>query len=191
MDRFPPLVARARAAARQHGFAHTRDEAHHAGPSASLPGVGRFLAVLAAGCGGGRLAELGTGVGIGTAWMVSAMPPDCTLITVEIDDKRAQVARELLAADPRVHVITGDAFSVLPGQGPFDLIFADGGRPHDHVDLVGWLKIGGHIVNDDVTPRSLLAADSPFLTDDPKRRAFFEDQRLVSTEVVLPDLRNS
>jgi hypothetical protein len=58
MDEFPPLVARARAAAMQHGFPLTRAEAGHCGPSASLPGVGRFLAMLAAGCNGGRIAEL-------------------------------------------------------------------------------------------------------------------------------------
>ncbi len=35
-----------------------------------------------------------------------------------------------------------------------------------------------------------MPADSGVLTDDPKRR-FFSDPRLVSTEVVLPDLQNS
>jgi len=190
MDDVPPLVATARAAARRAGFPLTREEARGAGPSASLPDVGRFLAVLAAGCRGGRIAELGTGVGVGTAWMASAMPEDCVLITVEIDERLASVARNVLAADHRVRVITGEAGSTLPGLAPFDLIFADGGDLQG-IDLVGLLNMGGRIVNDDVTPRQLLPEDSPFRTDDPKRRAFFEDNRLVSAEVVLPDLRNS
>jgi predicted O-methyltransferase YrrM len=147
----PPLVARARAIAVQHGFPLTRAEAGNRGPSASLPGVGRFLAMLASGCVGGRIAELGTGVGIGTAWMASAMPADCTLVTAEIDNSRASAARDLMADDPRVQVITGDALDVLAGRAPFDLIFADaGGR--DNAELVSWLRIGGRIVNDDVTP---------------------------------------
>jgi predicted O-methyltransferase YrrM len=189
MDEFPTLVVRARALARQVGFPLTRQEAGHAGPSASLPGVGRFLAVLAAGCTGGRIAELGTGVGIGTAWMASAMPADCLLITVEVDQQRAAAARELLAVDPRVEVITGDSARVLSDRGPFDLLFSDGGG--DDSQLVDLVRIGGRIVQDDVTPQTLLPPDSPFLVDDPKRRLFFDDPRLVSTEVVLPDLKNS
>jgi hypothetical protein len=53
MDQFPPLVTRAQAAAREAGFPLTREEAGPGRPSACLPGVGRFLAVLAAGCAGG------------------------------------------------------------------------------------------------------------------------------------------
>lgn len=190
MEDFPPLVARARALAREVSFPLTREEARHAGPSASLPGVGRFLAMLAAGCVGGTIGELGTAIGIGAAWIASAMPDDCKLITVEINEERARVARELLAEDPRVEVVTGDAVTVLSTRGPFDLLFSDGGGP-DHDWQVNMLRIGGRVVNDDVTPQKVLPPDSPFLVDDRKRRAFFTDPRLVSVEVVLPDLRNS
>ena len=61
MEQLPPLVPRAEAVARQAGFALSRDEAGPGRPSACLPDVGRFLAVLAAGCAGGRIGELGTG----------------------------------------------------------------------------------------------------------------------------------
>jgi predicted O-methyltransferase YrrM len=189
MEEFPPLVTRARALARQEGFPLTREEAGHAGPSASLPGVGRFLAMLAAGCTGGRIGELGTGAGIGAAWITSAMPDDCPLITAEIDPQRAAAARELLAEDPRVEVLTGDAASIMSSRGPFDLLFSDGGG--DDADLVSLLRIGGRIVCDDVTPHKALPPDSPFRASDPKRRFFFSDPTLISTEVVLPDLQNS
>jgi len=122
--------------------------------------------------------------------MASAMPADCTLITVEIDENLASVARDVLGGDHRVRVITGDAGSVLPGLAPFDLIFADAGS-ETSPDLVDMLRLGGRVVNDDVTPQAALPQDSPFLTDDPKRRMFFGDDRLVSAEVVLPDLKNS
>lgn len=190
MDDFPPLVERARSLARQVGFPLTREEAAGAGPSASLPGVGRFLAMLAAGCAGGRIGEMGTGVGIGAAWMASAMPADCTLVTAEIDPQRAAAARELLAGDRRVEVITGDSGAALAGRGPFDLLFCDGGGG-DFAGLVGLVRVGGRIVMDDVTPREALPADSAFRRDDSKRRFFFGDPRLVSAEVVLADLRNS
>lgn len=190
MDDFPPLVARALSLARHVGFPLTREEAAGAGPSASLPGAGRFLAMLAAGCAGGLIGEMGTGVGIGAAWMASAMPADCALVTAEIDPERAGAARALLAADPRVEVITGDSGAVLAGRGPFDLLFCDGGGG-DYAGLVDLVRVGGRIVMDDVTPELALPADSAFRGNDAKRRFFFGDPRLISVEVVLPDLRNS
>jgi predicted O-methyltransferase YrrM len=189
MEEFPPLVQRAYAVARTIGFPLTRAESAGTG-SASLPGTGRFLAMLAAGCIGGRIGELGTGVGVGAAWIASAMPADCTLITVELDEQRAEAARELFADDPRIEVITGDAVPEISARGPYDLLFSDGGGGQSRDSLLGLLKIGGRIVVDDVTPAKLLPPDSPHLTSDPKRE-FFAGPRLVSAEVVLPDLRNS
>jgi predicted O-methyltransferase YrrM len=82
---------------------------------------------------------------------------------------------------------------LLPARAPFDLLFADGSwhDPAGLSSLTGLLGIGGHIVMDDVTPRSLLPADSPLRRHDAKREFFFGDRRLISAEVVLPDLRNS
>ena len=184
---------RAQAVARQAGFPLTREEAGPGRPSACLPGVGRFLAMLAAGCAGGRIGELGTGAGSGSGWIASAMPADCGLITVELDESLASAAREVLAADPRIEVVTGDALAVIPGRGPFDLLFADSGvrDQRDFAALVGALRIGGRIVMDDVTPQAALPPDSPLRSDDLKRRLFRSEPRLTWTEVVLPDLRNS
>jgi hypothetical protein len=50
MEELPPLVAAASQLARDLGFPLTRQEAGQGVPSACLPGVGRFLSVLAAGC---------------------------------------------------------------------------------------------------------------------------------------------
>jgi predicted O-methyltransferase YrrM len=189
----PALVERAYAAARQIGFPVTRDDPGHGRGSACLPGVGRFLAVLAAGCGGGRIAEMGAGAGIGAAWMSGAMPADCTLLTAEIDPVRAAAAAEVLADDARVRVLTGDAVTELGPYAPFDLIFADCGV-RDRTTfgtLVSWLKPGGRIVGDDLTPVRAMPEDSPFRDHDPKREMFAGDARLVWTEVVLPDLANS
>jgi len=189
MEDMPELVQQAYAVARRIGFPLSAEEAIPGRSSASLPGTGRFLAMLAVGCtgraggAGDRIGELGTGAGIGTAWMASAMPANCTLITAEIDARRAAAVRELFAGDPRVEVITGDARGVLAGRGPFDLLFSDGGGGQDPA-LVDWLRVGGHIVMDDVTPGRPRAGDA-------KREFFFGDPRLVSAEVVLPDVRNA
>jgi predicted O-methyltransferase YrrM len=153
-----------------------------------LPDAGRFLAVLAAGCAGGLIGEAGTGVGFGAAWMASAMPDDCRLLTVELDEGRVAAARRVFADEPHVEVVHGDAYAELSRRAPFDLLFADGGG--HTADLVDLLRIGGQLVTDDVTPIEALPPDSPYRTHDPKR-ALFNNPRLVATEVVLPDLRNS
>jgi predicted O-methyltransferase YrrM len=193
VERLPSLVTRAQDLARQTGFALTWEEAGPGRPSACLPGIGRFLAVLAAGCAGGRIGELGTGAGIGAGWMASAMPADCALITAEIDEQLASAVRGLFSADPRVEVVTGDALRVMPGRGPFDLLFADSGVRDraGFATLVSSLRIGGRIVMDDVTPERALPPDSPLRAADIKREFFSGEPRLVWTEVVLPDLRNS
>ena len=183
---------RANATCREVGFPLTRQEAGPDRPSACLPDAGRFLAVLAAGCCGGRIGELGTGTGVGSAWMASAMPADCTLVTAENEAKLAGAARALLASDSRVEVITGDAVTVLADRGPYSLLFADSGlrSAEQFSALVGWLVPGGRIVMDDLVPLGAPQRGSE-AADGMKRGLFAGDCRLTWTEVVLPDLRNS
>jgi predicted O-methyltransferase YrrM len=189
MDELPPLVARAQALARDTGFPLTRAEAAPGQPSACLPGVGRFLAVLAAGC--RRIGEMGTGTGVGTAWMASAMPDDCVLVSAELDERRAAAAAALFAGNPRVEVLAGDALEALAPRGPFDLLFVDSGWRGGAEALFGLVRPGGRIVMDDVTPERAQHEDSPYRGGDPKRELFFGSPDLVSAEVVLPDLENS
>jgi predicted O-methyltransferase YrrM len=189
----PDLVEQANALARQQGFPLTRDEAPAGAPSACLPGVGQFLAMLAASCQGGTIAELGTGAGIGAAWIASAMPRDCALVTAELDGGLAAAASTLFARDRRVRVLTGDAREVLTPHAPFDLIFADCGvrDAAAFAALVEMLRPGGRIVMDDLTPVRTLPADSPLRASDVKRELFAGQEGLTWTEVVLPDLANS
>jgi predicted O-methyltransferase YrrM len=192
-NEIPPLVQQAYAAARQIGFPVTRDDPGHGRGSASLPGTGRFLAMLAAGCTGGSIAELGTGSGIGSAWIAGAMPADCTLVTAEIDPVRAAAAATVFKGDSRVRVLAGDWAELLPPLSPYDLIFCDSGvrDAATFSSLVSLLKPGGRIVNDDMTPFLALPSESPLRQADRKREFFAGEPRLVWTEVVLPDLANS
>ncbi len=92
-----PAVARARATARELGFEKScRDE------------DGALLHVLAARRGIERVGEIGTGTGVGTAWLASALAPGTLLYTAELDATRAAAAMSLLTEDPDVHVLTGD-----------------------------------------------------------------------------------
>jgi predicted O-methyltransferase YrrM len=110
VERLTSLVIRAQDLARQAGFALTREEAGPSRPSACAGGVGRFLAVLAAGCADGRIGELGTGAGIGAGWIASAMPADCVLITAETDEQLAGAVRDspLRAGDSKREFFSGE-----------------------------------------------------------------------------------
>jgi hypothetical protein len=48
--------------------------------------------VLAAQRGRTRVAEIGTGCGVGSAWILSALDPDVRFVTVELDGGRAAAA---------------------------------------------------------------------------------------------------
>ena len=69
---------------------------------ASEPKTGALLAVLAASKPGGQFLELGTGTGLGTAWLLSGMDADARLDTVDIDADVVAVAKRHLGADSRV-----------------------------------------------------------------------------------------
>ncbi|HLX88551.1 MAG TPA: class I SAM-dependent methyltransferase [Acidimicrobiales bacterium] len=183
----PPLVARAYATAEAIGFGAD------GGVSSCLPGVGRLLAVLAAGHPGGRLAEIGTGVGAGTAWMASAMDNASTLVSVEVDPERAELARQLLADDPRVTVVTARWQDHLPGLAPFDLVFVDGGyEEHLREDaairdaVVDLVRVGGQLVLDDLSPRPPGASTGVDHPADAKRELALRHPRLVGAELYVP-----
>ncbi len=85
--------------------------------------VGALLAVLAASKPGGRLLELGTGTGHGTAWLLSGMDSGATLDTVDNDPDVVAAAERHLGADSRVtfHVMDGAEF-LRQSSTRFDLI---------------------------------------------------------------------
>ncbi len=160
----PPLVDRALALAERHGF----------GKSCSVE-TGRLLHVLAGQRGRTRVAEIGTGCGVGAAWMLSALAPDAAFVTVELDAERAAVAAGLLAGDEHARVLQGDWREVLPPEAPFDLLFADGGKAKAHEEIVGLLATGGTLVLDDLTP----GRAGP----DPVRELWFGHPRVAAVEL--------
>jgi predicted O-methyltransferase YrrM len=165
----PPLVERALALAERLRFERS-----------SIPEVGVLLHVLAAQRGRARAGEIGTGCGVASAWIVSALPPAVPFVTVERDAERAAAVAELFGEDPRVRVLAGDWHEVMPAEAPFDLLFYDGGgKQHPEVDgedVVGLLAPGGTVVLDDLTP----GRPGP----DPVRRFWLGHPDLAATEVL-------
>ena len=116
--------------------------------------MGRLLAALAAAVpSGGRVLEIGTGVGVGLAWLVHGLGSrrDVEVVTVELDDEVRQTA---LSAPwpPWVCFESGDGAEVAGRLGQFDLIFPDapGGKIFFLRRMVAALRRGGVLVVDDM-----------------------------------------
>ncbi|KUL33589.1 O-methyltransferase [Streptomyces regalis] len=145
-DQLPAALPALKAAAREAGFTMSCDAR-----------TGSLLATLAAARPGGRILELGTGVGEGTAWLLSGMDRTAGLVTVELDDAVQAVARERFRHDERVTFVAGDGGTWLEeyvGQ-PFDLVFADT-WPGKFTHLDRALELvapGGTYLIDDLLPQ--------------------------------------
>ncbi len=94
---------------------------------------GRLLQLFAELVGARRILEIGTLGGYSAIHFARALPDGGTLISLELEERHAEVARaNLERADlkERVEVRVGDARELLAamvenGEGPFDLIFID------------------------------------------------------------------
>jgi predicted O-methyltransferase YrrM len=125
---------------------------------ASEPKTGALLATLAATKPGGRLLELGTGTGLGTAWLLSGMDASARLDTVDTDARVVEVARRALGGDARAtfHVEDGAAFIERASVGAFDLIYADAwpGKFTHLTEALALLRPGGLYFIDDLLPQA-------------------------------------
>src|SRR4030095_1989727 len=121
---------------------------------ASEPKVGALLAALAASKPGGRLLELGTGTGHGTAWLLLGMDQRATLETVDNEANVGAVAQRPLGADHRgtFHVADGAEFVQRARRESFDLIYADAWPgTFSHLDeALALLRPGGIYLLDDL-----------------------------------------
>ena len=147
------------------------------------PEVGRLLRALAGQVRDGVIGEIGTGCGVGAAWLASALAPGASLVTIELDAGRAAAAWELFAGGANVRVLRGDWQALLP-HGPFALLFADAAdaKQRGADPLVEALRPGGLIVLDDLTPEEHWPAEWRGKPD-PVRERWLNGPRLAATEV--------
>jgi demethylmenaquinone methyltransferase/2-methoxy-6-polyprenyl-1,4-benzoquinol methylase len=122
--------------------------------------VGRLLAALAAAVPpGGRILEMGTGVGVGTAWIVHGLTgrDDVGVVSVEIDPGVSAIARRG-TWPPFVTLQVGDILDLLGPLGRFDLIFADsqGGKWSGLDRTIQAVRPGGILLVDDMRPPAWL-----------------------------------
>ncbi len=187
----PPLVHQAKQLAEALGF-DLRPEGNSpgsvpAGPSCCIDEVGSLLMTLASAVTSGVIAEIGTGAGVGTAWLASNLSPDARLVTVETEPQLAGAVNELFSSMKQVEVIQGDWQEDFVQHAPFDLLFADGGGIGS-ADESLWPVVadlvspGGMVVIDDLTPEEYWP-DSWRGNPDPKREFAFHSGFFTATEI--------
>ena len=145
----PEITSRLAARAAEAGFVQSSEEV-----------VGRLLRLLVALKPGGRYVELGTGMGTGLVWLLSALGADGEIVTVEFEADLQAVARAELGADDRVTWVLGDGSAWLRAavkdqEGTFDGVFADTwpGKYHDRDLAMRLVKPGGWYLVDDLYPQ--------------------------------------
>lgn len=146
------------------------------GGSTAIPEVQALLRVLAA---GRDVAEMGAAYGETAAIMAETAR---SVVTVENDPERVDVARERLAGSENVELLEGDVWELLRGRGPFELVFLDGGlRPvtdERWEAILALVELGGLLVKDDMSPGRPIDGDEI-------REFLLRDQRLAATEIVV------
>lgn len=137
------------------------------------PGQGKLLYLLAKMCGARRILEIGTLAGYSTIWLARALPDDGRLISLELVEKHAEVARGNVAraglAD-RVSILQGPALESLARlaseQAAFDLFFIDADKPGYSAYLEAVLPLchaGSVIIADNVVRAGMVLGED---TDD-------------------------
>ena len=167
------------------------------------PNEGKLLYLLAKISGARRMLEIGLLGGYSALWLASALPADGKLVTLELEEKHAAVARKNLERAgllPKVEIRVGDARRSLDaivrdGEPSFDLVFIDA----DKEGYPAYLDFALRLTH----PGSLILADNVIrdgrVTDanatDPIVRAIRQfNQQLAShpdlETILLPIMRN-
>jgi predicted O-methyltransferase YrrM len=132
------------------------------------PLQGRFLHLLARASGARRVLEIGTLGGYSTIWLARAVGPTGRVISLELLEHHAEVARrnlERAGLAEQVEVVVGPALETLPtvgvrGEGPFDFVFIDADKANNAHYLRAALELshpGTVVVVDNVVRHGTVA----------------------------------
>lgn len=151
--------------------AQARADAAGLPPISVSSNLGRFLQVLTLARGATSVLEIGTLAGYSTIWLARGLPPDGRLVTCELDQHHAEVARTNLDAagvGAQVDIRVGparDSLAALEAEAtdPFDLVFIDADK-ESYVDyLHAAIRLGapGTLIVADNVVRGGVIADGP------------------------------
>ena len=109
-----------------------------------------------------RIVEVGTAYGYSTLWMALGQPADGTIVTIDPDRERTDLARgwwrDAGIADERITVLTAKALDAFAAPdpslaGPFDMAFIDALKPEYEAYLDA-------LIDGRLAPGALVAADN-------------------------------
>ncbi|BDZ55345.1 O-methyltransferase [Agromyces marinus] len=115
---------------------------------------GKFLHLLARMTGARRVLEIGTLGGFSTIWLARGIRSDGLVVTLELEQRHADVARanlERAEVSERVEILVGRAADTLPqlaerlaerGEAPFDLVFIDADKESNATYLDWAIRLG-------------------------------------------------
>lgn len=139
------------------------------------PPLGKFIAMLVRLIGARTILEVGTLGGYSTIWMARAIPDGGKVVTLEIDQKHADIAAmnfEKAGLADKIELHVGNARETLPqligrGYGPFDLSFidADKGSNPDYFEWALQMSHPGSVIIVDNVIRDGKVVDAS--SDDP------------------------
>ena len=148
--------------------------------------VARLLEALVVATRARRVLEIGTFTGYGALSIAARLPPGGTVITLEADAGRADLARRHFEPSPdaaKIELVRGDAREIVSTlDGPFDLVFIDawkGDYPHYYEAVLPKLADHGLIVCDNVLWGGDVVDPSP---DDENGRALAAFNDLVQRD---------
>ena len=166
------------------------------------PNEGKLLQLLAEIVGAKRILEVGTLGGYSTIHLARALPKGGSLVTLELDECYADIARENIAVaslEDRVEVRVGDARKLLAsmvesGEGHFDLTFidADKGSYPEYLERAVRLSRSGSLILADNTIRGgsvIEPEDELARTTQKFNETLAKDSRLST--LILPLIRES
>lgn len=122
------------------------------------PATARAVQVVLRAVRARRVVEVGALAGYSAVWIGRALPPDGRLVSLEIDARRAAIARasvELAGLADRVEVTVGDAMDSLARlkpDGSFDAVFLDADKDR----YAAYLEEGARLLR----PGGVLLADN-------------------------------
>jgi caffeoyl-CoA O-methyltransferase len=134
----------------------TADNTAYPQMMAGLPEA-RLLEALIVIAGAQRVLEVGTFTGVGALTMAAAVGEHGRVVTLEVDEEMAEIARRHFAAHPagdRIELVVGPALESLRRlDGPFDLAWIDAAKseyPAYYEAIVDRLSPRGVIVADNL-----------------------------------------
>ncbi|KAH7096105.1 O-methyltransferase family 3 protein [Auriculariales sp. MPI-PUGE-AT-0066] len=157
---------------------------------------GKFLNLLVRSHKWRRILEVGTLGGYSAIWLARGLPPDGELITLELSERHATVARENIeraGLTAKVKVIVGNAaetLKTLTDNASFDFAFVDADKENNAIYVEHAKRLvrsGGVIIIDNVVRNGQLADE----TNTESRvegcrnllRSMKEDQELEGTTI--------